>query len=133
MALDSTVPRGCEGRRAAASEERLRVLLVVRDPGEADALADGLAANFPLDVLPVSTVEGARMALVAERYHVVVVEGRWWGLAWLEGLDPGPRVVVLGPLRKGALPPGGVVVEEWPGPVGRLAEVILMAAAGARP
>lgn len=127
--MDSTVPLVREGDHTGPGEDPLRVLLVVKDPGEADALAEGLAASFGLDVLPVSTVDGARMALVARRYHVVVVEGRS-GLAWLEGLDPRPGVVVLGPLRRGVPPVGGFLLEEWPGPVGRLAEVIREVAAG---
>ncbi len=129
MVLDSTVPRVPDGEGAGPAEVRLRLVLVVKDPAEADALADGLAANFAMDVVPVATVDGARMALVAGSYHVVVVEGRF-GLAWLEGLDPRPGVVVLGPLRRGTPPEGEFLVEDWPEPVWRLAQVIRRAATG---
>ncbi len=129
MVLGSTVPRVPDGEGAGPAEAPLKVLLVVKAPGEADALADGLAANFAMDVLPVSTLEGAQMALVAGSYHVVVVEARF-GLAWLEGLDPRPGVVVLGPLRRGTPPEGGFLVEDWPEPVWRLAQVIRRATTG---
>lgn len=123
MGLGFTVPRGPEGEWRAGGDEPFQVLLVVKDPGKADALAEELSANFALEVFPVSTVDGARMAVVSRTYDVVVMEGRA-GLSWLEGLDPHPRVVVLGPLRKGSPPKDVVMLEDWPGPVGTLAEVI---------
>jgi len=105
------------------------VLLVIRDPGVLDALAEGLASLFSFDVVPVSTVEGARMELVCRTYEVVVVEGAF-SLSWLKELNPSLRVVVLGTPRREVSREDWMVVEQWPGSVAELAQALEAAVEG---
>ncbi len=116
-------------RKDSALGGQGRVLLVIKDPGELDALAEGLASHFSFDVIPLSTVEGARMELVCRTYEVVVVEGAF-GLSWLNELNPQLGVVVLGTPKKGALRDNWVVVTQWPGSVAELAQAIEAAIEG---
>ena len=117
------------GRKDPAPRAQGRVLLVIKDPGELDALTEGLASHFSFDVIPVSTVEGARMELVCRTYEVVVVEGAF-GLSWLKELNPPLRVVVLGTPRRGVPRDDWMVVEQWPGSVAELAQVLEAAVEG---
>lgn len=117
------------GRKDPAPRPQGRVLLVIRDPGELDALAEGLASLFSFDVVPVSTVEGARMELVCRTYEVVVVEGAF-SLSWLKELNPSLRVVVLGTPRRGVSREDWIVVEQWPGSVAELAQALEAAVEG---
>ncbi len=115
--------------REPAHELRGRVLLVIEDTGELDALSEELVSHFSFDVIPVSTIQGARMELVSRTYEVVVVDSAS-GLSWLNELNPEITVMVLGSPKRSAPRDGWVVVEEWPSSVAELAAALETAIEG---
>ncbi len=93
-----------------------RILVYAETLGEAEALAESLAANYGCITAAVASAPTARLVLMEGRFDVLVSHSRRDDLAWVPEVAPGIAVVALG----GGVPPRlprVLLVPQWPQPV----------------